>query len=59
MNVKNNVEPDWNLIFLSCLMGLLIFLNLVCENIFIKIRNKISLEMFLNNFKKKIGINNT
>ena len=27
MNVKNNVEPDWNLIFLSCLMGLLIFLN--------------------------------
>ena len=27
MNVKNNVEPDWNLIFLSCSISLLIFLN--------------------------------
>ena len=27
MNVKNNVEPDWNLIFLSCLISFLIFLN--------------------------------
>ena len=27
MNVKNNVEPDWSLIFLSCSISLLIFLN--------------------------------
>ena len=27
MNVKNNVKPDWNLIFLSCYISLLIFLN--------------------------------
>ena len=27
MNVDNNVEPDWNLIFLSCSISLLIFLN--------------------------------
>ena len=27
MNVKNSVEPDWNLIFLSCLISFCIFLN--------------------------------
>ena len=26
-NVKNSVEPDWNLIFLSCLISFCIFLN--------------------------------
>ena len=27
MSVKYNIKPDWNLVFLSCYIGLLIFLN--------------------------------
>jgi len=51
MNAKNNVEPDWNLILLSCLLSLAIFLNYFFWSInaykFFKFINFFSLLVFL------------